>query len=561
MTELSKYLLPTEKLAPADAEATSHKLMVRAGLIRQLATGLWTYLPAGWKTHRKVEQILRSEMDAIGGQEVLMPVLQPRDIWHKTGRDSITEMFKLKDRKEAEMVLAMTHEENVTTHVAQLASSYRDLPLILYHCQTKLRDEPRPRSGVLRTREFMMKDSYSFDCDAEGLDRSYQLHIEAYDRIFDRTGIEWYRVESDVGMMGGTSAHEYMAPCEAGEDSVVLAEGYAANLEVATADAQPVQLPDSLLAPEEVKTPDLKKIEEVSNYLGVAPGCCLKAFPVILDSGDLQLVLLRGDHTVNETKLRNFFGEAFRQATEEEIEAKIGPPGFIGPVEVNVQIILDTAVQQGGYIVGANRPDLHLRGVEPGRDFKFTSADIRSVVEGDQVDGKSVRVQPAIEVGNIFKLGTRYSEPLGAKFLDKGGKEQPIWMGSYGIGPARIVAAAIEQGADDKGVVWPTALAPFDLHLVSLGKPASEERSLSDKLYKELQNEGFDVLYDNRDSASPGQKFADAELLGCPLRITVGKRTVDSGEVELQERQGLVDHKVPLKDVSKTAGQLWNELK
>ena len=400
MTRLSNYLLPTEKQPPADAEALSHKLMVRAGLIRQLGAGMWTWLPAGWRVHQRVVQIIREEMDAIGGQEMLMPVLQPAEPWRKTGRLEIEELFKLTDRKGSELVLAMTHEEAVTTHVAQAVRSYRDLPLILYHFQVKERDEPRPRAGVLRTREFIMKDAYSFDRDQAGMEQNYALHVGAYDRMMDRTGLRWYRVEGDVGMMGGLGAHEYMAPCAAGEDEVLLGADYAANVE----------------------------------------------------------------------------------------------------------------------IVG-NSPDVEQRG-----DDYFRA-------------GERLTVEPAIEIGNIFKLATRYSEPLGASFLDETGAELPVWMACYGIGPARIVAAAVEQFADEHGISWPRALAPFAVHLVTLGKPGTPEREAADGLYATLLAGGVEVLYDDRD-AGPGEKFADAELLGCPLRLTVGRKSLESGEIEVQIRRG-----------------------
>ncbi len=378
---MTNLLLPTERQAPADAEALSHVLGVRAGLIRQLGTGLWTWLPAGWASHQKAVQIIREELNAIGGQELLMPVIQPRDLWRKTGRADFHEVFKLEDRKGSELILAMTHEEAITFHMSQLVRSYRDLPKILYHFQTKARDEPRPRAGVLRTREFIMKDSYSFDRDEAGLEESYAKHIVAYDRIFDRTGLEWYRVESDVGMMGGSGAHEYMAPCPAGENDVALAPGYAANIEVASADAQPVPMPPPLAAPEEVSTPGMTTVEAVSGHFEVHPGALLKAFPVVTDSGRFVLSVVRGDHRVNETKLRNHLGEGARPARPEEIEAQLGPPGFIGPVGADVPILLDQAVADagvGGWISGSNHPDAHLRGVEPGRDFPFERADIRN---------------------------------------------------------------------------------------------------------------------------------------------------------------------------------------
>jgi prolyl-tRNA synthetase len=559
MTRLSSYLLPTEKQAPADAEAVSHKLMVRAGLVRQLGAGLWTWMPAGWRAHEKVVQIIREEMDAIGGQELLMPVVNPAEIWKRTGRYAIDELFKLNDRKGAEMVLAMTHEEVVTTHVAQLVRSYRDLPLTLYHFQVKERDEPRPRAGVLRTREFIMKDSYTFDRDDEGLAASYDRHVSAYDRIFERSGLEWYRVESDVGMMGGSMAHEYMAPCAAGEDAVALAPGYAANVEIASADAQPVALPAPLEQPGEVHTPGLTTVEEVAGTLGVPHGALLKAYPVIVDGRGLVLVVVRGDHRVNEIKLRNALGAPCRPAQPDEFAQKIGPAGFIGPVGANAPVLLDAAVADGGYVTGANRPDFHLRGVEPGRDFAFERADVRTVEAGDTVNGGAIRIEAAIEVANIFKLGTRYTEPLGATFLDESGTARPIVMGCYGIGPARIVAAAVEQTADEAGIAWPRALSPFDVELVSLGRGGSDEQAYAEKLYDELRALGADVLYDDRD-LGPGQKFADAELLGCPLRITVGKRTLSGGELELQVRRGRETRSVPLEGAAEAVLELWRTL-
>ena len=537
MTRLSRYLLPTEKEAPADAEALSHKLMVRAGLVRQVGSGLWSWLPAGWRVHQRIAAIIREELDAIGAQEMLMPVIQPAELWKRTGRYPIEELFKLSDRRGAELVLAMTHEEVVTSHVAQLVRSYRDLPLILYHLQVKGRDEPRPRAGVLRTREFIMKDSYSFDRDPDGMAASYERHIEAYDRIFERSGLRWYRVAGDVGVMGGTGAHEYMAPCPAGENEVALAPGYAANVEVASAQAQPVSLPAPLDAPAEVETPGAATIAEVGALLELPAGAMLKAFPVHLEERGLVLVMLRGDHRVNEIKLTKALGATWRPASAQEIEQAIGPPGFIGPVGVTLPVLLDDGVGEGTYVTGAGRADTHLRGVAPGRDFAFERADIRSVEVGDLVGGAPITIEPAIEVGNIFQLGTRYSTALGASYLDEHGAEQPIWMGSYGIGVARIAAAAVEQFADERGISWPAAIAPFAVHLVAVGKPGSPERELAESVYEELRAGGVDVLYDDRE-AGAGEKFADAELLGAPLRLTVGRRALESGEIEVQLRRG-----------------------
>jgi prolyl-tRNA synthetase len=412
MTRLSQYFLPTEKQPPADAEALSHKLLVRAGMIRQVGAGLWSWLPAGWRVHEKAVQIVREELNAIGAQEMLMPVLNPAELWQKSGRyDAIGgELFRLKDRRGADMVLAMTHEEVVTSHVAQVVRSYRDLPLILYHFQTKERDEPRPRAGVLRTREFIMKDSYTFDRDAAGLDVGYEKHRVAYDKIFDRCGLEWYRVDSDVGMMGGTGAHEYMAPCPAGENDVALAPGYAANVEVASATPKPVELPPALAAPEEFSTPGATTIEAVSQLAGVPAGALIKAYPIIVGEDELRLVLVRGDHRVNDIKLGNALGAPFRPAHESEFEDRIGPAGYIGPVGIDVPILVDAALDGDSYIAGANKADAHLRGVQPGRDFTGETVDVRTVEAGDTVDGHEIRIEPAIEIGNIFKLGTRYSD-------------------------------------------------------------------------------------------------------------------------------------------------------
>ena len=560
MTRLSTYFWPTLHEDPADAEAVSHKLMLRAGLIRQLGAGMWTYLPAGWRVHAKVERIIREEMDAIGAHEMLMPVLHPAEIWRRTGRYEIPELFKLRDRKDAELVLAMTHEESLTYHVARDVRSYRELPLILYHLQTKERDEPRPRAGVLRTREFVMKDSYSFDRDQEGLDHSYELHIQAYDRIFDRAGLRWYRVESDVGMMGGTGAHEYMAPCAAGENEIALAPDYAANVEVASAEPQPVELPPALDSPREAPTPGLTTVEEVSDALGVPRGAALKAIPVIAEDRGFVLTLVRGDHRLNEIKLRNALGGEFRPADVEEIAKRLGPAGFIGPVGADVPVIKDVAIQGDGFFSGANKPDTHLIGVSPARDFSFEEADIRQVEAGDLSPGGSpIEIEPAIEVGNIFKLGTRYSEPLGATYLAEDGTEHPIVMGSYGIGPARIVAAAIEQGADERGIVWPRSISPWQVHVVALGKAEDETSEAASRIYAELGDRGIEALLDDRD-AGTGEKLTDAELLGCPLRVVVGPRALAEGAVEAQARRSGNDERLPVGDAAAAAIELLERL-
>jgi len=556
MTRLSRSLIPTLKNPPADAEATSHKLLVRAGMVRQMGAGLWTWLPAGLRSHRRVEAIIREEMDRIGGQELSMPIMQPAEPWEKTGRYGIDELFKLEDRKGSPLVLAMTHEECITGHMAHEVRSYRDLPQLVYQIQTKERDEPRPRAGVLRTREFMMKDAYSFHRDEADLDRTYDSCIRAYDRIFDRSGLRWYRVESDVGMMGGSGAHEYMAPCEAGEDTIALAPGYAANLEVASANPRPIRPGAELDAPREVETPGQRTIAAVAEALEVDPGALIKALPVVTDEDEFVLVLVRGDHQVNPIKLNNALGVESRPAREDEIEARLGPPGFIGPVGADVRILKDAAIAGGGLIAGANRPDLHLEGVDPGRDFRFEEADVRSVVAGDTTDdGHEITLEPAIEVANIFKLGTRYSVPLGATYLDEEGNDNPLVMGCYGIGPARIVAAAAEQFADEKGLSWPAALAPWQVHLVALSKPGEPERELTDRIYDELLNAGVEVLYDDREGGA-GQKLTDAELIGCPLRVVAGRRGLAEGRLEASERRTGAEHEIPVEGAAAKIAEL-----
>jgi prolyl-tRNA synthetase len=554
MTRLDRYFLPTERQPPADAEALSHKLGVRAGLVRQVGAGLWSWLPAGWRVHENVVQIIREEIDRIGGQEMRMPVITPADLWKRSGRYSIVEVFKLQDRRGADLVLALSHEETVTFHVAQAVRSYRELPILLYHFQTKGRDEARPRAGVLRTREFIMKDAYSFDRDEAGLQASYEKFIEAYDRIFDRAGLEWYRVESDVGMMGGSGAHEYMAPCPAGENDVALAPGYAANTEVASADPQAVP---AIELQGDLHTPGQTTIAAVAGSLGVHPGNLLKAYPVVTESRGLLMAFVRGDHRVNDIKLTNALKESFRPAREDELDGRGLIPGFLGPTP-DVPSLYDEAIVAGQpYVAGANRLDYHqVVNVDGGE-----RGDVRNVEIGDTVNGHPIRIEPAIEIGNIFKLGTRYSEPLDATYLDENGSEQLIVMGSYGIGPARVAAAAIEQHADDRGISWPRAIAPWDVEIVAIGKPDTPEREAAEALYAELSEAGLKVLIDDRD-AGPGEKFADAELLGVPLRLTVGKRALESGRAEAQARRGRADHEagVPLQGAAEAVRELWASL-
>ncbi len=554
---MSHLLLPTEREPPADAEALSHKLMVRAGLIRQVGAGLWTWLPAGWRIHQNVVQIIREEMNAIGAQEVSMPLITPAEHWKRSGRyESVgQELFRFQDRKRADMVLAMSHEETVTFHVSSLVRSYRQLPLQLYHFQLKGRDEARPRAGLLRTREFVMKDAYSFDRDEAGLDATYELQRAAYHRVFERAGLRFYECEADVGMMGGSGAHEFMAPCAAGENDVVLAPGYSANLEIASAEPQAVPpLRDDVQG--ELHTPGLTTVEAVAGALGVQPGHLLKAFPVVTESRGLIVVMVRGDHRVNELKLATKLGEPFEQATEEQLGGAGMHPGFLGP-SAEVQTLYDAAITPGRYVVGAGKPDHHVVvEVEAGERL-----DVRTVERGDTVGGHEVVIEPAIEIGNIFKLGTRYSEPFGANYVDDAGKTHPIVMGSYGIGPARVAAAAAEQHGDERGIAWPKSIAPFGIELVALGKAGTPEREAADALYEQLSQLPIATLYDDRDS-KPGEKFADAELLGAPLRLTLGKRSLDSGQLEAQRRRGRVDIEggVEIEGAAATAAALWRDL-
>ena len=549
----SSYLLPTLKDDPADADAVSHRLLVRAGFVRQLGSGLYTYLPLGWRVMQRIAGILRQEMDTIG-MEVSMPVLQPASLWQETGRYGIPEMFKLEDNSGRPYVLAMTHEECFTYHAARELRSYRELPQVWYQIQTKERDEPRPRSGILRTREFLMKDSYSFDRDEAGLDASYLRHIEIYKRIFDRCGLEYWMVESDSGMMGGKEAHEFMAPSPSGEDRLVLCSNceYAANLEVARALPSDPDFPPPLDVPVEVETPDITTIEALAEFLDIDPRATAKAMPVV--AGDeLVLGLVRGDHRLHELKMQKALRSAFHPATAEEIRAAFGAnPGSIGPADVKVRVVADDALREGQFVGGANRTGYHLRGLQAGRDFQAEFADLREVSAGERCPVCSsgiVRVERAIEVGNIFKLGTTYSQPLGATYLDEAGSEHPIVMGSYGIGLARIMAAAVEQNHDEHGIVWPAAIAPFDAHMVVIGADGDPQLGVADQIESELESAGLAVLVDDRD-IGPGARFADAELIGAPARITVGKRTATDGTVDVQVRRGRDQSSVPVADVS-----------
>jgi prolyl-tRNA synthetase len=535
----SQLFLPTLRDAPADAEALSHKLLVRGGFIRQVSAGLWTFLPLGWRVHRKVERIVREEMDAIGAQEMFAPVLTPAELWITSGRYGSPELFKLKDRNGRDYVLPITHEETFAFHAREL-QSYRQLPQSWYHFQTKNRDEPRPRGGLLRVREFIMKDSYSFDRDVAGLDISFQAYKGAYERIWVRCGLETHGVEAESGMMGGKESLDYLAPSGSGENTLVTCENgdYAADLEIARGVPRAPAFPDRLDAPAEIETPNTRTCEALAELLSIDLAATTKAMPVVRDDGTLVLALLRGDDRLEEAKLQSALGSDFRPATDEEIVAGFGAEGgSLGPVGFARPVVADEALRVGQFVTGANRTGWHLRAVEAGRDFEPEFADIRQPKEGDAcpVCGGKLRFQTAIEVGHIFKLGTRYSEALGAKYLDEDGVEKPIVMGSYGIGPGRVLAAAVEQHGSDEGMVWPAEIAPYDVHVVVLGWDNPELVRIGEEIAASLSAEGLDVLLDDRE-LRPGEKFADADLIGCPLRVTVGKKTLEDGAVDLRDR-------------------------
>jgi prolyl-tRNA synthetase len=556
---LAKALVPTLKEVPADAEALSHRLMLRAGLVRQLAAGVYVWLPLGHRVLEKIGAILREEMNAIGGQEITMPVLQPAEIWQKTGRwQGIPEMFKLQDRWGRDMVLGMTHEEVIAWLAAREIRSYRDLPQIWYQIQTKERDEARPRSGVLRTREFAMKDSYTLDPDLTALERSYAAHERAYRRIFDRCGLRYHVVASDTGMMGGLGAHEFMAPSAAGEDEIAMcpACGYAGNVEIARGVPAVPEFP--AWTREEVATPNVRTIAEVCALLGIDPRLTIKSLLYVAPSGPV-LALVRGDHALHERKLaRALGGEEIRPAHPDEVREHLGAPvGSVGPVGARVRILADEALREGRYVVGANREGFHLRGVTPGRDFECRFVDLHTPVAGEACPqcAQPLAIERVIEIGNIFKLGTQYSQALGAMYLDEAGREQPIVMGSYGIGPARIAAAAIEQLADADGIVWPAAIAPFQVHIVLVSVRDAGQRAAAESIYAACWKAGLDALLDDRDER-PGVKFKDADLLGMPVRVTVGNALAKEGVVEVRERRSRSEQRVAVDRVVQTLGSL-----
>jgi prolyl-tRNA synthetase len=535
----SQMFIPTLREVPSEAEAISHKLMLRAGYVRQLAAGLYIFLPLGWKVMDKIHAILREEMEAIHAQEISLPVLHPAEIWQQTGRwDAIgDEMFRLKDRTGRDLCLGMTHEEIMTWLASREIRSYRDLPQIWYQIQTKLRDEARPKSGILRTREFIMKDSYSFDASEEGLERSYQLHAEAYHRIFTRCGLKFLQVESDPGMMGGATAHEFMAPSPAGEDEVVLCGtcGYAANVELAR--SLPPKTEGREWELQEVHTPDKRTVQEVSNFLKLPPSCFIKSILLISDTGPV-LALVRGDQELHEKKLARIIG-THRPAQKPEVKEILGvEAGFVGPMGHAVRKIADACLREGHYISGANKQHFHMKGIRAERDFSAEWHDIHMAKEGDSCTqcGGLLKAERVIEIGNIFKLGTKYSVPLKAFYLDDKGEEKPVIMGSYGIGPARIAAAAIEQNHDKDGIIWPKGIAPFDVELLPLNMNDAKTVETAEGLFTSLKAAGIDVVMDDRDERA-GVKFKDADLIGIPTHVILGEKNLREGLAEIKDRR------------------------
>jgi prolyl-tRNA synthetase len=547
----SQLFLPTLRDAPADADAASHQLLVRGGFIRQMGAGLWSFLPLGWRVHMRLERIIREEIDAIGGQEMRCPTLTPAELWETTGRITVPILFHLKDSGGRAFVLSWTHEESMT-FLGREIQSYKELPQVWYHFSTKDRDEPRPRGGLLRLREFIMKDSYSFDTDEPGLDVSFRAHEKAYARIFERCGLEAFLVEAESGTMGGKESLGFLAPTGSGENELMRCENgdYFADAEAARGTPRPPELPPPLEAPELVETPGIGTIEELAEFLGIAESATSKALPVV--AGDrLVLALVRGDDRLSPEKLETLFQSAFRPATEEEIRDAFGAGGgSLGPIGVDVEVIADEALREGQYVAGANEDGRHLRGVQAGRDYEPTFADIRQAKDGDACPecGGTLRIQTAIEVGHIFKLGTFHSAAFGATFLDEDGREKPLVMGSYGIGLARTMAAIVEQCHDENGIVWPRSVAPYDAHVVAL--PGAEEIAL--EAAEALSAAGLDVLLDDRDQRA-GEKFADADLIGCPLRVTAGKKSLEDGKVDVRERASGAETRKDIAELGKEA--------
>jgi prolyl-tRNA synthetase len=540
---LSKHFGKTLRQVPAEADTLSHQLLLRAGLVQQLAAGIYTYLPLGWNVLRKIEQIIREEMDAAGGQELFMPALLPIEMWEASGRDQIMAdvFFRVTDKRERRFVLGPTHEEIIVDLFKRQVQSYRELPLMPYQIQVKFRDEARPRGGLVRVREFTMKDLYSFDVDWDGLDESCGKMLRAYQNVFDRCGVPTSVVEADSGAIGGKDSWEFMFFCDSGEDHAVVCSScdYAANTEKAEF-RKPPTAEEPPQAIEEVATPGIQSIEDLSAFLDIPPAKTLKAVFYAAD-GQPAFVAIRGEMEVNETKLRNALGVVdLHMMDDAELTAVGLVAGYASPIGLkNVKVVADDTVPSSPNLVGgANKPDAHLRNLNYGRDWTADIVtDIALAQEGDLCPrcGSPLRLQRAIEMGHVFKLGTVYSEKLGATFLDRDGVAKPAVMGTYGIGTGRLLAGVVEANHDERGVIWPSELAPYQAHLVSLGTDRPDVVEACERLYDELQQVGISVLYDDRDE-SPGVKFNDADLLGAPLRVTISPRTLGSASVELKGR-------------------------
>lgn len=543
---MSQLLVPTLKEDPADAEVISHKLMLRAGMIRKLTAGVYSYLPLGYRSLRKMEQIVREEMDAAAGQEVFLPMVQPAELWMESGRWDVygSELLRFKDRHGRECCLGPTHEEVITDLVRRDVRSYRDLPLNLYQIQTKFRDEIRPRFGLMRGREFMMKDGYSFDATEEGAEKSYSMMWDAYRKVFLRCGLRFRAVEADSGPIGGSFSHEFMVLADTGEDTVVSCDSceYAANMEKAEIRPVSVEVPGTDGPPSKVSTPGVRTIEEVASFLKVRDQDLIKTLIVKTDKGPFA-VLLRGDHDLNEVKVKNFLNvmeiELADERTIEEVTG--GPLGFSGPVGLKkLPMLADHAIRGiRAAVTGANEKDAHLVNVNPQKDFTVHQyGDFRAALEGDpcpRCQG-TLKLSRGIEVGHVFKLGVKYSEAMNARFLDADGKERPMIMGCYGIGVSRTVAAAIEQNHDEDGIIFPPPLAPFRAVVTPVGAKSSDIDETAESIYRSLWANGIDALLDDRDER-PGVKFKDADLIGIPFRITIGKKALAEGKVELRHRR------------------------
>jgi prolyl-tRNA synthetase len=557
----SQFLIATQKETPADAEVISHQLMLRAGLIRKLAAGLYTWLPLGLRVLRKVEAVVRQEMEASGAQEVSMPVVQPAELWQESGRweQYGPELLRIQDRHQREFCLGPTHEEVITSLVRDEIKSYKQLPINLYQIQTKVRDEIRPRFGIMRSREFLMKDAYSFHADQASLEETYRVMFEAYSTIFTRLGLEFRPVIADTGSIGGNASHEFHVLASSGEDAIAFSDSgdYAANVEMAEAIAPAVERSEPTAALQKVATPGVKSIEELAEFLSIDPASSVKTLIVAgAEEGTLVALVLRGDHQLNAIKAEKLSSVAapLQMAGEEQVRAACHAGfGSLGPVGLNIPLIVDrSAAQLADFACGANEDDQHLTGVNWVRDCALGEiADLRNVVPGDpSPDGSGqLQITRGIEVGHIFQLGTKYSEAMNAKVLNENGKNITVTMGCYGIGVSRIVAAAIEQNHDDSGIIWPEAMAPFQLAIVPLNMHKSEEvAQCAEDLYQQLRAAGVEVLLDDRNER-PGVKFADMELIGIPHRIVIGDRALADGNIEYKSRRGEESQLIPQADI------------